>query len=349
VKIAIYAIALNEEKFAERFAESCTDADLILVADTGSADDTADILACCEKTMVTEALISPWRFDDARNAALWALPPDIDVCVSLDLDEVMTPGWREKLEAAWVPGTTRLRYQYNWGAGMTYYYDKIHARKGYRWRHACHECPTPDRITEVMAQTSEVLVAHYPDPHKSRGQYLDLLRICVEEDPFDNQHSFFYGRELSFYGRYDESIAECKRYLELPKATWINERCYACRVIADCYQKKGDWHSCLCWLRRACSEAPYTREPWYDLALACYHTQRWEEALGAMMTCLKIERSEAVYTSNPAVWTATPNDIVAICAWNLGLKDLAREHIIKAVALAPDDPRLQANLKVMAP
>ena len=35
---AVYAIAKNERQFVERFCEAAKDADLILVADTGSTD-----------------------------------------------------------------------------------------------------------------------------------------------------------------------------------------------------------------------------------------------------------------------------------------------------------------------
>src|SRR5579859_1289913 len=100
MKIAVYAIALNEAAFAERFMASCRDADLVLVADTGSNDPTAEILTDLGAD-VRSLRIEPWRFDAARNAALALLPADIDVCVSLDLDQTLAPGWRPLLEAAW--------------------------------------------------------------------------------------------------------------------------------------------------------------------------------------------------------------------------------------------------------
>ena len=38
LKIAVYAISKNEEQFVKRFCVSAKDADLILIADTGSED-----------------------------------------------------------------------------------------------------------------------------------------------------------------------------------------------------------------------------------------------------------------------------------------------------------------------
>ena len=40
MKICVYAISKNEEAFVERFYRSAKEADLILIADTGSTDGT---------------------------------------------------------------------------------------------------------------------------------------------------------------------------------------------------------------------------------------------------------------------------------------------------------------------
>ena len=42
LKICVYAISKNEEKFVQRFCESAKDADLIMIADTGSTDRTVE-------------------------------------------------------------------------------------------------------------------------------------------------------------------------------------------------------------------------------------------------------------------------------------------------------------------
>jgi glycosyltransferase involved in cell wall biosynthesis len=344
VKIAVYAIAKNESLHVKRFCEAASDADLIFVADTGSTDDTVAILHECKAT-VAHISIHPWRFDDARTAALAMLPTDIDVCVSLDLDEVLQPGWRAEIERVWTVGTTRLRYGFDWGCGIVFQYEKIHARRGYRWHHPCHEYPVADRITEVWADTDMLLVVHKPDPEKSRGQYLDLLKISIDEDTNCPRNAFYYARELSFHRQWEAAIEQAKRYLELPRATWANERCYAMRVIGRCYQELNNYPESLIWLRRACSEAPDTREPWCELALACYRTHRWSESLGAALTCLDIKSRELVYTVDPAVWGWQPHDLASIAAWNLGLWDLAYLHAKVASDMAPDDLRLRRNLE----
>lgn len=350
MKICVYAIAKNESQFVKRFCDAAADADLIFIVDTGSTDDTVERVLAEKKghdTLrfeVRQISIKPWRFDDARNAALAMLPDDIDVCVSLDLDEVLQPGWRAEIERVWVPGTTRLRYGFDWGAGIQFQYEKIHARHGHRWQNPIHEYPVADRIVESYANTDMLMVIHKPDPAKSRGQYLDLLRVSVEENPLEPRNAFFYARELSFYGHWDLAIAQAERYLALPRANCPNERCYAMRVIAKCYKEKQVWIKALEWGRRACSEAEYTREPWCELAEVCYLTQRWAECFGAAMTCLYIVKKQNLYTMDPSVWGAKPHDFASIAAYNLGMYDVALEHAQMAVDLSPDDLRLRQNL-----
>jgi len=346
MKICVYAIALNEAKHAKRFYDAARDADLIFVADTGSTDGTQDILRECGAEVVS-IRIKPWRFDDARNAALAMLPTDIDVCVSLDLDEVLQPGWREEIERIWTPGTNRLRYGFDWGCGIVFQYEKIAARHGFRWFGSCHEYLVADRVTECYANTDMLMVVHKPDPTKSRGQYLDLLRISTEENPTEPRNAFYYARELSWASRWQDAITEAKRYLDLPRANWPNERAYAMRVISKCYMELRDWPNALQGARNACSTAPDTREPWCLLAELCYHTYRWAECFGAAMSALYIVKREKLYTVDPAVWGYQPHDWASIAAWNLGMRDVALEHARKCVEIAPDDLRLRQNVKMI--
>lgn len=347
MKIAISAISKNEEQFVERFCESAKEADLIHIADTGSTDATVE-LARKQGAVVDQICISPWRFDHARNAALALLPRDIDIVISLDLDEVLEPGWRQEIERVWKEDTTRLRYKFDWGQGISFFYEKIFARHGYHWHHPCHEYPVPDpRTRESYAHTERLLVRHLPDPEKSRGQYLDLLNVSVKEDPNCPRNAFYYARELTFHNKWAESIEQLNRYLALPGATWPNERCYAMRLLGKAHEHCNQWDVGLKWYRLACAEAPNTREPWIDLAEACYRRGYWRESYFAACRALEITDKAAVYTMDPSAWTEKPYDFASIAAYNLGLIDQAIALCKKALEFAPNHGRLQANLRLM--
>ena len=347
MKIAIYAIAKNEEQFIKRFCDSAKDADLILIADTGSTDDTVGIAKSCGAS-VHSIDIKPWRFDKARNAALDLLPDDIDICVSVDVDEVMEPGWREEMERAWTPETTRLRYFFDWGQGIKFKAEKAHTRRGYHWRHPVHENLTPDDpAKEVYGEVEAFLVTHHPDPTKSRGQYLDLLKMSVEEDPSCPRNAFYYARELSFYGRWAEAIEACERYLKMPNAYWHHERCYALRIIAQSHGGLGNRWLQEKALLQACAEGVDNREPWCELATLYYEQGRWAQCYASATRALSIEVREWVYTADPRVWGHWAHDLASISAWHLNLKDIALEQAALAVDKSPDDARLRANLKFL--
>lgn len=345
LKIAVCAIAKDEAHFVPRFCEAAKEADLILIADTGSQDGLPEV-AREHGAEVHHICITPWRFDLARNAALALLPKDIDVVISLDIDEVLQPGWRQEIERVWIPGqTTRLRYLFDWGAGISFYYEKIFARHGYFFYHPCHEYPVPDgRITEVWAQSDMLLAVHKPDPTKSRGQYLDLLALSVQEDPDCPRNAFYYARELSFHSRWQEAIDACKKYLALPRATWENERCYAYRVMGRCYSELGNAWEAEKAFHLAASEAPNTREPWCELATLMYRQSRWAESFAYAMRALSITDKALVYTCDPNVWGALPHDLAAIAAWHLGLEKVAIEQGALAIDKNPGDARLKDNL-----
>lgn len=347
LKIAVYAISKNEEQFVERFCESAKDADVVLIADTGSTDNTVALARQCGAA-VANICIKPWRFDIARDTALALLPGDIDVCISLDLDEVLEPGWREEIERVWTAQTTRLRYKFDWGCGISFFYEKIHHRHGYHWHHPVHEYPRPDgRITEIYAHTDMLLVSHHPDPTKSRGQYMPLLELAVQEDPRCPRNAFYHARELTFYRRWHEAIAALEKYLDMPEATWQNERCYAMRLLSKAHAELGAPDVATKWARLAAAEAPNTREPWVELATLAYRAGRWAECYSAAKTALAITDKAAVYTMDPSVWTEVPYDYASIAAWNLGLKDEARELCRQALEIAPDNDRLKSNLASM--
>lgn len=343
MKIAVYAIALNEEKFVERWYNSIKDADYILLADTGSTDKTVEIAESLG-IIVKHIRISPWRFDDARNAALALVPDDIDMCLVLDLDEVVTPGWRKAIEDAWKYKITRPKYKHVWSwrddgtPGLEYAYDHIHARHGYRWKHPVHEVLTPYGIEETSGFLEDLQTHHYPDPQKSRAQYLPLLAMSVAEDPHDSRNSYYYGRELYFHAFIPEAIAEFNRFLNLPAAVWNAERAAAYRYLAQCEPEKAEQH-----LLKSLEES-YRREGLVLLAQHFYTKEDWEPCLEYAEKALAITDKPLDYLCETFAWNELPYDLAAISCYNLGKMDLALAYGLKASELNPNDQRLISNV-----
>ncbi len=341
MKIAVYTIALNEEQFIWDWYESAKEADYLLIADTGSTDNTV-ALAESLGINVIKISISPWRFDDARNASLSALPKDIDMCISLDMDEVLVSGWRKKLEGI-KPDTTRPRYKYTWSwtdegdPGLQYGGDKIHARHGYRWKHPVHEVLVTDRTEEVQEWIG-LEIEHYPDNKKPRSQYLPLLELSVKEDPQDDRNAFYYARELFFYGRSSEATKEFERYLSLPTARWGAERAAAYRYLAKCNPSQENKY-----LTSAVIEAPGRRESLVELSMHYYKQKDWTWCYDAAIAALEVTDKPLDYLCEDFAWGSLPHDLAAISAYNLGKIDKAI-HQTELAILISNEPRLVWNL-----
>jgi tetratricopeptide (TPR) repeat protein len=129
------------------------------------------------------------------------------------------------------------------------------------------------------------------------------------------------------------------------RATWMNERCYAYRVMGRSYNELDQWGEAERAFQMAASEAPNTREPWCELALLTYRKSRWEECFAYAMRALRIVDRQKVYTCDPAVWGHQAHDLASIAAWHLGLRDIAIQQAKLAVEHSPDDLRLRANLR----
>lgn len=351
MNIWIYAISKNERQFCERFMASCAGADGVLVLDTGSDDGTAERLRELG-AVVSTAVITPWRFDTVRNVALELVPEDADVCLSLDLDEVLAPGWRESIEAAWAAGVTRGRYLYVWshdlsgGDGVTFYADKLHSRRGYHWRYPVHEVLEAE-VPETQAVIPGLRVDHWPDNTKSRSSYLPLLELAVREDPANDRNTHYLGREYMFHRRYGEAMETLLRHLSLPTATWKAERAASMRYIAHCCDALGDWRSAAHWLERAADEAPTQREGPFDLAMLYYRRGDWALCRYWAMRTLAVTERDYNYMTDPAAWGPEPYDLSAIANWHLGHCDEALDAARAALELAPGDERLRRNVEII--
>lgn len=201
-KISVYAICKNEEKNIIKWYNSMKEADNIYVLDTGSTDNSVNILKSLGVT-VKQEIINPWRFDVARNKSLDMVSKDTDICVCTDLDEVFEPLWREKIEKYWDSKTTLGFYNYNWlldednNPKVSFYIEKIHNRFDYIWTYPVHEVLTyigDNKENKTLIE--EITLNHYQDKAKSRASYLPLLISSAKENPNDDRIMHYLGREL---------------------------------------------------------------------------------------------------------------------------------------------------------
>lgn len=348
IKVCVYAIAKNEMKFAARWLNSVKVADYVCVLDTGSTDGTYEFFKSAG-IIVKQKKYKNFRFDVARNDSMKLIPADADVCVCVDIDEFFEPGWIDILRANWKEDTYRARYRYTWNfnedgsEGIVFYADKIHKNHAFKWVYPVHEVL---REIEPISYTTITLpnmqLNHRADNTKSRSSYLPLLELSVKENPLDDRNVHYLGREYMFNGQYDKAIEMLTRHLNLPTATWKDERCASLRYIARCYSAKGDKENQEKYLMLALLEANYIREPYFELAALYFDNKEYLKSAVMLNEMLEITTRNLNYMSAPICWQSEPYDYLSLCYYYLGDYKNAILAVDEAIKLN-SEKRLKEN------
>lgn len=302
MKIAVYTIALNEEKHVERWYNSVKDADYILIADTGSTDRTVEI-AKSFGINVYNISVKPWRFDVARNTALALLPDDIDLCVSLDMDETISEGWREILEKTTGNQITYVFDNYHKQHSMVN--NKIHSRHGYVWKFIMHEGIVQDRTEPDIEFAYGLEVYHLPDVEKPRSQYLDLIKAALDETRDITRYYKYYTDALVSLERYEEAETW---YLEMMKVPGFSDtdKSHVYKVLADIVPERR-----YKYLAECLKHSRERREPYYYLAEFYVEKEVWGLAKMYVEMALRHTKSSFDIFNNPKVWKGAVEELQA--------------------------------------
>jgi len=349
IKIAVYSIALNEEKFVRRWAESAREADLIVLADTGSRDKTRFIAKSLGVTTY-RVDVTPWRFDVARNASLALVPEDFDICIQLDLDEVLPEGWRQKVEAAWRAGNKWPLYKhvtsrYPDGKVRSYqHYFKIHPRQGFIWKYPVHEVLIQIDGQIHKRELIDLEVDHLKDFSKPRGSDLNLLELAVAEDPNDWRMGHYLTREYFYSQNWAMVLSMAVRALSLNRGLDV-EKASTNMWASEAARWLGLWSLAESYATEAVNQAPSFYEAWHWRAHIAHLQNKWEECNNFASKILTLDRQDH-HLVKPEVWEWWGYDLMALSFNKLGKHKDAVKYGELALAGNPDNERLQKNMKI---
>ena len=280
IKIGIYGICFNEVNFIERCIESILNADEIIICDTGSTDGTLELLEKMQNIhsnlKVKRIYINPWRFDDARNCALNCLSDDIDICISIDIDELMEPGWYQLLSSEIEKdiidkGKTFDRYNHRFKTIWDFetnnisehWHERIHARQNYMWKLPVHEyifkC---DGTDEDIKWLKNLQMTQKPDIKKSRGSYLPLLQQSIKEDKKRWKTFSFLAGELTNVGKFSEAIIAIDQAIKLQDS----DKAFLYYQLSEINKIENNYDVAIMNMMNACMYSPNVREYFVYLA-----------------------------------------------------------------------------------
>lgn len=186
MKITLYAICRNEEQNVEKFLKNAEKFDDVVVVDTGSTDNTVQLLKDAGiKVFNYEVSREEFDFSEARNLALSYV--ETDWAFSLDFNEDVDEFYPEGLDPIESDFTVfrHQRFDDN-GEGSTVQSKEAHVRfhrtKNYKWINAVHEMPvfvsTNDHVDESGVDTTIKITKKI---HKTVDKELFYLSICERE------------------------------------------------------------------------------------------------------------------------------------------------------------------------
>ena len=242
ISITLCMIVKNEESVLERILKPVSKiVDEILVADTGSSDRTKEIA----EQYTPLVFDFPWcnDFSAARNFLVEKVRTDY--WMWLDADDVLDEKNLEKLKllkASLDEKVDIVMMEYAAGFDSTgkvtfsYYRERILKTSGnFRWNGRVHEAIMP--MGNIFY--SDIEIQHRKcaqgDPDRNLWIYEKML---AENETLEPRHQLYYGRELFYHQKYQETADVLEAFLEEPDA-WTENRIDACMILGQCYDKIG--------------------------------------------------------------------------------------------------------------
>ena len=347
ITISLCMIVKNEEDVLERCLRSAEGvADEIIIADTGSTDQTKEIALRCGAKVYDFV----WKddFAAARNFAF--SKATCDYLFWLDADDVVPEQTRrgllllrEKLD----PSVDMVMLPYHTAfdaAGrptLIFYRERLLRRaKGFRWEGEVHEVipPSGRRISLPLPIEHRKLKA--PETGRNLRIFEGLLKKGKSLTP---RQQLYYARELVGAGRDPEAAVWLKRFLD-ERGGWLEDNIRACLDLAACRERLGDWEGALNAVfssfvfdsprAEACCAAGGLLQSRGDYRRAAY----WYRMA---IDCPPPDNRFGFY--NPDFAGFFPLMQLCVCFDRLGETETAYDYHKRAQALKPEDPAVLYN------
>lgn len=355
--LSVYTICKNEKHNINKWFKSFGEADYICILDTGSTDGTWELLQEKKKEypnlIISQQIISPWRFDTARNKSMELIPKETDIFFMVDLDEIIKePGWCQLVKDQWEPNFSRGVYTYNRDVDKN---DNIlRAISEYRlhnkdWTHyinvvhenLCHK-NGEKRFFANIATPIPITVWHYPDLSRNK-HYVSLCEEQVRQYPNDDLARLQLAIEYEI-AKKDEEAEEQYLYLmsnQNSLQTFELARCYT--GLALILLKKEQFENVFFLCREARLICPVFVDAYVIEALVTFNQQNYEHSLQLILSALEI-CNDSFWCNIYDINTSFIYFLIGANYNNLGKKIEALGYLTLAHMLNPADQEISDNI-----
>ena len=276
MNITLYAICKNEEKHIEKFIENSKNFPHTVVVDTGSTDNTVQLLRDAGIEVYEHPQIKKeFDFSVARNQALSYVKTDW--AFSVDFNEDIRDVYFEGLEIIENEFTTfkHLRYDDNGDENQTQSNEvhvRFHRTKNYKWVNAVHEMPvfvsTEEFSEEVSIEASIKITKKINRSVSKELFYFDICEREYQKDPNNWYYIWFIFNHYFNVGNYQKAFEFGQNYLNVSKAYFDTFRIIAFIRCSVCLMHLQDMEKSANYSFHALSESMNMGEPYLSQAFS---------------------------------------------------------------------------------
>lgn len=355
-KICVYAIAKNESQNVELWVQSMSAADHIIVLDTGSIDNTVELLTSLG-VEVHQKIYEHFRFDVARNDSMDLIPEEYNICLCTDLDERFdNPEWANIIRKEWDDSKPRALYDYAWGhtnngnVGLQFVISKIHGHDpNLRWKGAVHEHLTymdtgRKDFDEYIDLRGKFTLHHYSDLSKDRMFYIQLMEERLKEEPDDPQTMVLLANEYRIKQDPSKAIPLYEKAIELFKDIYSSQELAGVWYsLGLAYYLSGQAPQAMVAYTQGIAACTIYRDNYYGLGTVLADNQMYKAAIGILEEAKQKTQRQYTWLEDNYTWTYGMYDLLGYCYFNDGQYDLALTNAALALQYEPTNEILQNN------
>ena len=340
--LSVTLIVKNEQDNLERLLPMLTFADEIVVVDTGSCDNTVEVV----KRYTDKVYLFAWcdDFSKARNYAI--SKANCEYIMWLDADDILSPdtqkallGWKKSQENADV---YYMRYNMQCEFPFWFWRERIIKRcDKCRFKGFIHEAISPFGVVRYI----DAEVAHKPTAsHEQRN--LRIYQNAMEQRRrFSLRDNFYYARTLIECNQREKALPILHKFAQNPRA-YVVDRVDAYKLLVNSALAVGNIDKALMYLSRSVKILPPSGEI-CCLFGQCYMQRQDYQHAAEWYRMALTSRSQSGFINEYYV-TFLPNIQLSVCLWYLGDRQGAAVYHNAAKALYPNNPTVLANDKWFA-